>query len=190
MDASVLILAKDTEIISEYLEGDRERGATAFVRRYQSFVFSTALRYLKSYDDAEDAAQEAMIKALQNLNKFKGKSSLKTWLYRITVNVSLNLNRKKKILSIFKRADDDASLDIISSEKNPEEAMESEEFGETFLEALSQLPEKQRETFAMRYFEDLPYKEISDMLGTSVGGLKANYYQAVKKLSEELKDKV
>src|SRR6056297_593306 len=101
LDASVLILAKDTEIISEYLEGDRERGATAFVRKYQNFVFATALRYLKSYDDAEDAAQEAMIKALQNLNKFKGKSSLKTWLYRITVNVSLNLNRKKKILSIF-----------------------------------------------------------------------------------------
>ncbi len=91
----------DAEIIQDYCENASDRAATAFVRKYQNFVYSTAFRYLNSHDDADDAAQEAFIRALNNLNKFKADSGVKTWLYRITVNVCLNLQRKKKVRSIF-----------------------------------------------------------------------------------------
>ncbi len=184
-----LVQVNDKEIITDYLTGNKEKAATAFVRKYQNFVFSTALRYLKSYDDADDAAQETFIKALNNLHKFRAESSLKTWLYRITVNICSNISRKKKILSVFKsyNEEDDDYFNIPSTDKTPEELFENKEFEEVFLKILTKLPEKQRETFALRYFDELPYEEISKMLGTSVGGLKANYFQAVKKLADLLK---
>ena len=97
-----LVLDSDKEILRELESGNIENGATAFVRKYRNFVFSTALRYLKSYDDADDAAQEVFIKALNNIKKFRKESSLKTWLYRITFNVSSNILKKKKFFGFFK----------------------------------------------------------------------------------------
>jgi RNA polymerase sigma-70 factor (ECF subfamily) len=185
-----LVLDKDKEIIEEYVNGNREKAATAFVRKYQNFVFSTALRYLKSYDDADDAAQEVFIKALDSVHKFRGDSGLKTWLYRITQNVCTNISRKRRFTSIFKsdNEENDEYLNIPDTGQNPEQRFLSEEFEDKFMKVLNRLPEKQRETFALRYFDELPYEEISKLLGTSVGGLKANYFQAVKKLAGYLKD--
>lgn len=173
----------DAEIIKDYCETSSDRAATAFVRKYQNFVYSTAFRYLQSHDDADDAAQEAFIRALNNLHKFKAESGVKTWLYRITVNVCLNLQRKKKVRSIFKIFDDKDPRDIPLEKHLPDRDIQIKEFEDRFLEALSELPKKQRETFALRYFDEMTYDEISNLLGTSVGGLKANYHQAVKKLS-------
>ena len=188
MSTIALALVNDSEIIEEYCSGNVELAATAFVRKHQNFVFSTALRFLQSYEDADDAAQEVFIKALNNLKKFRGDSSVKTWLYRITLNVCSNMNRKKKLLTFFKRNDLEVefsnvqSLDIL-----PDQTIENKEFEQKFLKELAKLPEKQRETFSLRYFDELSYEEISKMLGTSVGGLKANYFQAVKKLAQVLK---
>lgn len=184
-----LALELDTDIIREYTGGNREQAATAFVRKYQNFVFSTALRFLKSYDDADDAAQEIFIKALKSMDKFRGDSSLKTWLYRITMNVCTNMSHKKKLFGFFGSSDNEESEydNVADDSPMPDRKIESEEFEETFLKALSKLPEKQRETFALRYFDEMPYEEISEVLGTSVGGLKANYFQAVKKLAEFIK---
>ncbi len=173
----------DAEIIHDYCENASDRAATAFVRKYQNFVYSTAFRYLSNHDDADDAAQEAFIRALNNLNKFKAESGVKTWLYRITVNVCLNLQRKKKVRSIFKVFDDNDSRDIPLEKHLPDRDIQIKEFEDKFLDILSSLPKKQRETFALRYFDEMSYEEISNLLGTSVGGLKANYHQAVKKLS-------
>ena len=93
-------------------------------------------------------------------------------------------------MSIFisaSREDVEDFFSVESGELNPLQEVENKEFEKKFSLALSDLPKKQRETFALRYFDDLPYQEISNMLGTSVGGLKANYYQAVKKLGMYLK---
>jgi len=185
VSSAVLILENDNEILEEFTAGNSELAATSFVRKYQNFVFSVALRYLQSFDDAEDAAQETFIKALKGLQKFKGNSSLKTWLYRITTNVCNNMIRKKKVMSLFRSSRNDY-FNIADGALNPEETIERREFEEHFLKALNKLPEKQRETFALRYFEELTYEEISSMIGTSVGGLKANYYQATKKLAHYL----
>ncbi len=188
MGSQTLVLETDSDIIEEYTTTKSDRAATAFVRKYRTFVYSTALRYLKNGDDADDAAQEVFIKALKNLKNFRGNSTLKTWLYRITINVCSNIERKKKVKHLFRFGDDQEDyLNITAEDPMPDEKMEDSEFEENFMRILSGLPDKQRETFALRYFEEMSYEEISDMLGTSVGGLKANYYQAVKKLAEYLK---
>jgi len=185
----ILALDSDQDIIAEWNSTGSNRAATSFVRKYQSFVYATALRHLNDPDDASDAAQETFIKALKSLKNFRGNSSLKTWLYRITVNVCSNVKRKKKFYSFFSNEDQEILQNIPASDRNPEQKFEDNELFSNFLMALRKLPEKQRETFALRYFEDLTYDEISKMLGTSVGGLKANYYQAVQKLTKQLIDK-
>jgi RNA polymerase sigma factor (sigma-70 family) len=185
-----LVIEKDQDIIREYVEGNREAGANAFVRKYRNFVFSAALRYLRYFDDADDASQEVFIKALKNVHKFRGESSMETWLYRITMNVCSNYTRRKKARNMFSSTNNIERDygDFPDSGLTPEQRFENKEFEDSFMEILSKLPEKQRETFALRYFDDLSYEDISKMLGTSVGGLKANYFQAVKKLAEFLKN--
>lgn len=189
-----MVYLTDIEIIESLKSGKRDNVLiNQFVRQYQSFVYSTAFRFLQSHDDAEDIAQEVFIKALNKIDKFRADSSIKTWLYRITINLCINAKRKKRFLSIFsssKDNEDDEGFDkFIKNEQTPERLFENKEFEETFVKLLDKLPLKQRETFALRYFDELSYEEISKLLGTSVGGLKANYFQAVKKLASIILDK-
>lgn len=184
----ILALEKDSDIVNEFIYGDTELAATVFVRKYQKFVYSTTLRFVQNYEDADDIAQEVFIKAIENIKKFRSESSLRTWLYRITTNQCTNFTRKKRFFSFFsKDSDNDEYFDIPASDYTPHQTIENKEFEARFQKMLSQLPEKQRETFALRYFDEMPYEEISKMLGTSVGGLKANYFQAVQKLALLLK---
>jgi len=191
---AIIDLTEDRDIISQFSEGKTDIAATAFVRKYQKFVYSTAYRYLQDYDDAEDVAQEVFIKAIKNLPKFRGDSSLQTWLYRITVNLSISTLRKNKIKNKFniigKQDNNLPEQDIPDYNSRPDTIMEGKQASEIFRKALEQLPEKQRETFALRYFEDMSYEEISGVLGTSVGGLKANFYHAVKKLAKFMNEEV
>lgn len=188
MIANALTYDSDEVLIREYTENKSDRAATQIVRKYQEFVFAVALRYMNSFEDADDAAQEAFIKALSNLNKFRGDSSLKTWLYQITKNICLNMKRKKKWLTFFTKDEEEDYKNMPALTANPEQQFENKEFEKNFMKILSKLPEKQRETFALRYFDELPYEEISKILGTSIGGLKANYYQAVKKLAQYIEN--
>lgn len=169
-----------------------ERSITEFIREHQSFVFNLAYRYLNSFEDAQDASQDAFIKAIKNIENFRQESSIKTWLYQITKNTCLNYIKKNKIrkaLSFsFTRDNAENELEIMDNNYRPDQKFEDKELESKFIRAINNLPEKQRETFALRYYEDMPYSEISKLLGTSIGGLKANYFQAIKKISEELKE--
>ncbi|MFP4368904.1 MAG: RNA polymerase sigma factor [Candidatus Kapaibacterium sp.] len=187
MERVLDIYRREEDLIRDYTETRSERAASYLVQKFRNFVYSTALRYLQNHEDADDAAQEAFIKALDNLHKFKRGSSLKTWLYRITVNVSINSLRKRK-LKKFITGRDEIDPDMFAGQFSADSGVMEDDFNARFMKALSELPEKQRETFALRYFDDLPYKEISGLLGTSESGLKANYHQAVKKLAIILKD--
>jgi RNA polymerase sigma-70 factor (ECF subfamily) len=189
LDSLALALENDNQIISEYVSGNRDIAATAFVRKYQKFVYSVALRFIKDEDDAYDVSQDVFIKALNNLHKFRQESSIKTWLYKITANTSKTHLRKKKLMTFFKLNDsEEADIENLQiSYDMPSKSIEDQEFENNFLKLLNKLPDKQRETFALRYFDNLSYEEISNLLGTSIGGLKANYYQAVKKLTNILK---
>jgi RNA polymerase sigma factor (sigma-70 family) len=192
LENTTLLYDNDEIIISEYVQNKSNRAANAFVRKYQKFVYHTAYRYLGQYEDADEVAQEVFIKALSNLHKFKLESNLNTWLYRITINQCHNFKLKNKFKSLFVRSknisDNDDIYDFPDYEhsSNPEHLMQNKELETLFMNALNKLPDKQRETFALRYFDNLTYDEISELLNVSIGGLKANYFHATKKLATEL----
>ena len=153
------------------------------VEKYQKFVYLTIYRILENSEDTKDVTQEVFIKALDSLSKFRGDSSLKTWLYRIAVNMANNSLRKKKFKNFFSLSGDDNLHDLQDGVPNPETEFTNKELQIQFMKAINRLPQKQRETFALRYFEEMPYSEISEILGVSVGALKANYFHAIKKLA-------
>jgi RNA polymerase sigma-70 factor (ECF subfamily) len=190
MGSSLAVNLDDTALLKEYAHGNREAAINAFVRRHQRFVYSLALRHLHhNHDDAEDAAQEVFIRALRSLESFKGESSLQTWLYRITVNVCHTMRRKNVLRSWFARSDEDTqSIELTDGSPDPEQRLLDAHFHDAFSAMLMTLPDKQRETFCLRYFDELSYEEISQMLGTSIGGLKANYFHAVQKLGQLLQN--
>lgn len=185
MGVSLAVKQDDSAILHEYVHGDRDAAITAFVRQHQRFVYSVALRQLgNDHDDAQDASQDVFIRAVRSLESFKGESSLQTWLYRITVNVCHSMRRRDKLRSWFVRsADDGEPVEVEDSAPGPEQQLMNDAFNERLMAMLQELPEKQRETFCLRYFDELSYEEMSRMLGTSVGGLKANYFHAVQKLA-------
>ncbi len=151
------------------------------VARYKQKIYYLVRKILISHDDADDAAQNTFIRVWENLGSFKGNSRLFTWLYRIAYNEALALLRKKR---------EHLNLDDVSSELGQyvDEGlyMSGDAIQARLQKAILKLPEKQRLVFNLKYFEDLPYEEISEITGTSVGGLKANYFHAVKKLEEYL----
>lgn len=178
----------DLQLIEEYLKNKSDAAANILMRRHQKFVYSVAYRYMNDYDEAEEVTQETFITVFRSLNKFNGKSKLRTWLYRITANNALSMKRKYAVSKLFVRDDTEEYMNMPAQTGDALQTIENENFKIEFEKALGKLPKKQRETFALRYFEKLPYEQISEMLGTSVGGLKANYFQAVKKLAIFLKD--
>ena len=188
MSTIALSLDSDAQILEAFRSGATEQAATAFVRRNQRFVYSIALRQLNHSEDALDASQEVFMRALKGLDGFKGESTLQTWLYRITINVCNNMRRKKKIVSWFSIGEGPEERDVPHHQISPAEASVQSDFETFFAKILAQLPEKQRETFSLRYFDELSYEEISAMVGTSVGALKANYHWAVKKIAAHLRD--
>ncbi|MFN3305640.1 MAG: RNA polymerase sigma factor [Candidatus Kapaibacteriota bacterium] len=184
-----LNLQNEKEILEEFERGNVEQAVNEIVRRYKNFVYLVAFRYVKNYDDAEDITQEVFIEVLQRLKYFRRESTLKTWLYRVAVNKSKNWLRKQKFLSLVrlsgKGEDNEPEFDI--PDYSQDNKLEKKEMEETFLQVVASLPEKQREVFSLRYFEHMSFEEISKLLGTSVGGLKANYFHAVRKIASAMK---
>ena len=174
----------DHELIREFKNGN-DKAFNLLVLRYQEKIYWVVRRLLPDHDEADDVVQDIFVKVYRSLNSFKGDSSFYTWLYRIAVNLSLNEIRRKKTRKTF--ALDDTITQHESDEILPLERMEREERTRLIKEAIERLPEKQKKVFVLRYYEELPYEEISKILKTSVGGLKANYFHAVKKIGEYVK---
>ena len=157
-------------------------GATAslfveIVRRYQQQIYYHCRNLLLSHDDADDAAQNTFIKVWQNANQFKGDSRLRTWVYRIATNESINLIRKRKPTIDFDEAQPEMA-DMITEDLY----LLGDDISLKLQKALCYLPFKQKLVFTLRYFEDLTYEEIAVLTSTSEGALKASYHHAVKKL--------
>lgn len=160
--------------------GDPQAMRDAFgwvVVHYSESMYWKIRRIVISHDDANDVLQNALLKAWNNIETFKGESKLSTWLYRIAINESLDFVRHKKVLT---KVDDEKELASLQSDKY----FDGNEAEKMLQEAVATLPEVQRTVFLMRYFEDMKYGDISEILGTSVGALKASYHIAVKKISE------
>jgi RNA polymerase sigma-70 factor (ECF subfamily) len=173
--------SNDLELVELFQKGN-ETSFNELVKRYQEKIYWIARRFVNDHDQADDIVQEVFVKVYRALKNFRGESSVYTWLYRITINVALNALRKQRIRD-FVRIDEFFETAEDENEQ-PDAIFEKDEQQKLIEEAIARLPEKQKAVFILRYHEELSYEEISLVLKTSVGGLKANYFHAVKKIGE------
>ena len=137
------------------------------------------------HDVADDIAQDTFVKVWKNLSSFKGDAKLSTWIYRIATNESLTYLRKKKRRFFLPIGDVEHEL---SSSLESDHYYSGDEIQLKLQKALLKLPEKQRLVFNMKYFEEMKFKDIAEILDVSVGSLKAQYHHAVKKIEKFIKD--
>jgi len=172
----------DKELLEQFRnEASRNYAFNLLVRKYQKRIYWHVRRIVIDHDDADDVTQNTFIKVWKNLEGFKEDSQLYTWLYRIATNESLTFLRQKKADLKVPFDDVDHTLSNSLSEGNH---FNGDEIQKKLQMAILTLPDKQRIVFNMKYFEDMKYEEMSQVLETSVGALKASYHHAVKKIEE------
>jgi len=171
---------EDEEILAKFsVERTRNEAFNLLISKYQEKIYWHVRRLVIDHDDADDLVQEVFIKVWKNLEKFRSDSKLYTWIYRIATNESITFLNKKK-------QQNNTPLDEVVEELSESLVASSYFNGDKIQmklqQALLTLPEKQRLIFNMKYYDDLKYDEISEILGTSVGALKASFHIAVKKI--------
>ena len=186
----------EKDILQECRAGNRN-AFNILVETYQSKVFNMAYSMLSNYDDANDAAQEVFLKVYKNINKFEGKSSLSTWIYRICVNVCNDMLRKRTrsvpVISLFSSAkndnDEEKPLEIKDNTPTPEERLEMTETQAEVRRALSELSDEFKTVITLYDLEGLSYDEISEILKCPVGTIKSRLNRARKALKKNLSEK-
>lgn len=171
---------EEKEFIQQLL--DPKTKNTAFQKLlsdYQRPLYSHIRNIVLNHDDTDDVLQNTFVKVFQNLKNFKGESKLFSWMYRIATNEAITfINMKAKRNGMTSEALQSKIVDNLKADVY----FDGNEIQLKLQKAITLLPEKQQLVFKMKYFEELKYEEISDILGTSVGALKASYHHAVKKI--------
>jgi RNA polymerase sigma factor (sigma-70 family) len=162
-----------------------EKGFRALVEKYQQKLYWHVRRMVLSHDDADDVLQNTFIKVYRSIEQFEQKSSLYTWLYRIATNESLTFIERNKRFQYDFVEDHEEHPAITHLKADP--YFEGDEIQLHLQDALARLPEKQKQVFLLRYNDEMSYKEMSEVLQTSEGALKASYHHAVKKIEEYFK---
>ncbi|MEE4256870.1 MAG: sigma-70 family RNA polymerase sigma factor [Bacteroidales bacterium] len=159
----------------------REKGFTMMVQKYQQRLYWHLRRMLIDHDDTDDALQNTLINAWRALPKFRQDSQLYTWLYRIATNEALSFikNSRKHLLHAYEEGGQEIS-DLVETSSG----ISGDEISIKLQKAVLRLPAKQRLVFNMKYFDEMKYADIAEVLGTSVGALKASYHLAVKKIEK------
>lgn len=185
-DENIMHEKSDFELISEFKAGNEEV-FNVLVKRYQKKVYWIARKMLGNQEDADDVVQDVFVKVYKSLKDFRSESSFYTWLYRVTINFAITALRKRKIAE-FLNFDD--AFPVASKESNEElnplNNLEKQELHNKLEAAINKLPNKQKQVFIFRYYHELPYEEISKIMKTSIGGLKANYFHALKNIKNFL----
>lgn len=176
----------DKQILSLCLNPDTlNSGFELLLSKYQQQVYWQVRKMVIDHDDSDDLVQEIFIKVWKNLPSFREESKLSTWIYRISVNEVLSFLKKKKKRNL---------VSLTGVQKQLEQNLQDDPYfngdkiQEEFQKALLLLPAKQRQVFQLKYYNELKYNEISIILGTSVGALKASYHHAVKKIERYFSD--
>lgn len=173
---------KDGISDEQILEAFKKRSAIGmelFLKKYERDLFFHLRSILRSDEDTDDAYQNSCVKIFLNIHRFKGNSKLYTWAYRIATNEALALLRKRK----KSRTEDASALNSQRAETNAD----YDQLIEVFHRAINSLPPRQQLVFQMRYYGDKSYEEIAEITNRSVGGLKANFHHARKKIEEYIK---
>lgn len=175
---------KETELIADLkTEGRKDMAFHILVKTYQEKLYWHIRRIVVSHDDTDDILQNVFIKVWRNVESFREDSSLYTWLFRIATNESLSFLNKSRRHSIFSLDDADSHT---TEEPLTDEYFDGDDIQTKLQAAILKLPDKQKIVFNMKYFEEMKYEEMSEILKTSVGALKASYHHAVKKIEEFL----
>lgn len=164
-------------------ESTRREAFERMVRRYQEPLYRVIRRIVLVHEDADDVLQNTFVKAWQGIANFRGDSSLSTWLYRIASNESLDFISRQKRNGLSLDDDETKVAQAVASRLESDPYFDGEETELQLQQAIAQLPKKQRLVFTMKYYDEMKYEEMSSVLGTSVGALKASYHHAVQKIS-------
>jgi RNA polymerase sigma-70 factor (ECF subfamily) len=170
----------DLELVEAFCRGEVS-GFNELVRRYQEKVYWLARRTIGNHDDADDVVQDVFVRVYEGLKNFRRESNFYTWLYRITLNVSLNALRKKRLKDMIPY--DEVLEELLPSDAQTDHHVQQQESRTIIEKAVERLPAKQKTVFVMRYYDEMPFEEIAKILKKSVGGTKANYFHALKKVS-------
>lgn len=173
---------EDKELLLQFKEPvTKERGFTAIIKKYQEKLYWHIRRMVVEHEDANDVLQNMFIKVWNGLENFREDSQLYTWMYRITTNESLTfLEQQKKRSTVSFSNDENGLSNRLKAEKN----FDINKAEWKLQLAMQQLPDKQKAVFNLRYYDEMPYEEMSRVLETSQGALKASYHHAVKKIEE------
>ncbi|MEJ7740959.1 MAG: sigma-70 family RNA polymerase sigma factor [Chitinophagaceae bacterium] len=176
------VTAPDTELLQEFRNPQtKEKGFTAIIKKYQEKIYWHIRRMVINHEDANDVLQNVFIRVWNGLQNFREDARLYTWLYRIATNECLTF------LELQKRKSSVSLNDVESGLTNHIKADKYFNYDKVEWKlqlAVQQLPEKQRVVFNLRYFDEMPYEEMSQVLETSQGALKASYHHAVKKIED------
>ncbi|MFB1026779.1 MAG: RNA polymerase sigma factor [Flavobacteriaceae bacterium] len=165
------------------LDNSKELAFKTLVKRYKERLYWHIRKIVITHDDADDVLQNTFIKIFRNIDKFKGDSKLYTWMYRIATNESISfLNSKAKRNQVSNETLNENALNSLVADVY----FEGDEIQLKLQKAISQLPRIQQLVFNMRYFDNIKYKDMSEILETSEGALKASYHIAVKKIKTYL----
>lgn len=161
---------------------EKRRAFEEMVKVYSRQLYWQIHYLVQNHEDTDDVLQNTFVKAWRGIDGFKGESALFTWLYRIAYNESLTFLKQRRQMVSIDNEDFVEQADFVA-----DEYFDGDETQEMLMQAVSTLPAKQRQVFCMKYFEDRKYEEISELVGTSVGALKASYHIAVEKITNFLR---
>lgn len=181
-DTSPKKLPPDEDLVARARDGDLE-AMDVLVSRHHASAFRVAQGILRHEEDASDAAQEAFLKAFKGLRGFREEASFKTWLLTIVTNEARGILRKA---GRKREVELDAAGPVASSDISAADAMERSETGTRMRELLSRLPEKQKQAVTLRIFEDLSFREIGEIIGSSEGAARVNYHHGIRRMRELL----
>ena len=179
-------MTSETEFVAELQDPSRRDAAFGkLVKTYQERLYWHIRRIVLTHENADDVLQNTFVKIFNHIGQFNGQSKLYSWMYRIATNEALSYLKKH---SKMKGVSDEAMQEQLLEQLKADPYFDGGTIEYQLQRAISALPEKQRMVFNLKYFEEMKYRDMSDMLETSVGALKASYHLATKKIQEYLKE--
>jgi RNA polymerase sigma-70 factor, ECF subfamily len=176
---------KDQELVNLFQSGKKELAFKQIMAQYQERLYWHIRKIIISHDDTDDVLQNTFIKVWKALDDFRADAQLYTWLYRIATNEALSHLKKNKKRTLIPISGNDYDL---SETLESDEYFDGDDAQKKLQKAVIQLPEKQQLVFNMKYFEEMKYEDIAEILGTSVGALKSSFHHAVKKIEKYLNE--
>ena len=174
-------MTTDHEILSMYRQGGREEAFRLLVQTYKERLYWHIRRMVLDHDDADDCLQNTFLKIWRSFDHFRGDAQLYTWLYRIATNETLTFLSRQQGRGEYTGL---AAAERLSSDP----WFDGDQVQEALQRAIAQLPPKQKAVFLLRYYEEMPYEKISQILETSEGALKASYHHASEKVKAQVKE--